>query len=50
MWANSKFNALFVLPITYVINYVIEVLGWGTIAGIGIATILVNLITMPLMA
>lgn len=49
VWANSKFNALFVLPITYVINYVIEVLGWGTIAGIGIATILVNLITMPLM-
>lgn len=45
----SKFNALFVYPITLVINYVIEVLNWGIIAGIGIATTVVNLITMPLM-
>ena len=49
VWAVSKFNALFVLPITYVINYVIEVLDWGIILGIGIATVVVNLITLPLM-
>lgn len=49
IWEVSKFNALFVLPITYVINYVIEVLDWGIILGIGIATLMVNLITLPLM-
>lgn len=49
VWDTSKFSALFVLPITYVINYVIEVLNWGVVAGIGIATIVVNLITFPIM-
>lgn len=46
---ESKFNALFVFPLTYVINFVIEVLNWGIIAGIGIATFIVNLITLPVM-
>ena len=49
IWSVSKFQAIFVLPITYVINYVVEVLDWGVIAGIGIATLIVNLITLPLM-
>lgn len=49
LWETSKFEALFVFPITYVINFVIEKLNWGVIAGIGIATLLVNLITLPLM-
>ncbi len=49
VWQVSKFNAIFVYPITLVINYVIEVLDWGIIAGIGISTIIVNLITMPVM-
>lgn len=49
VWNTSKFNAIFVYPITYVINYVIEVLDWGIIAGIGISTVIVNLVTMPVM-
>lgn len=49
VWETSKFSALVVLPITYIINYVVEVLGWGVIAGVGIATIVINLITMPIM-
>ena len=49
VWSVSKFRALLVLPITYIINYVIEVLGWGIISGVGIATIIVNLVTMPIM-
>ena len=49
VWEVSKFRALLVLPITYIINYVVEVLGWGIIAGVGIATIIVNIITMPIM-
>lgn len=49
VWEVSKFNAIFVLPLTYVINFVIETLDWGIIAGIGIATLLVNLVTLPLM-
>ncbi|NLC54878.1 MAG: membrane protein insertase YidC [Erysipelothrix sp.] len=49
VWEISKFQAIFVLPITYVINFVIEKLNWGIIAGIGIATLLVNLVTLPLM-
>lgn len=49
IWEVSKFNAIFVYPITYVINFVIEVLDWGIISGIGIATLIVNLITLPLM-
>ena len=47
IWAESKFTALFVLPLTYVINFVIVKLNWGIIAGIGIATLIVNLITLP---
>lgn len=49
VWETSKFQAIFVLPISYVINYVIDVLDWGIIAGIGIATFIVNIITLPLM-
>lgn len=49
VWSVSKFRALLVLPITYIINYVIDVLGWGIISGVGIATVIVNLVTMPIM-
>lgn len=49
VWAVSKFRALLVLPITYVINYVIEVLGLGIIMGVGVATVIANIITMPVM-
>ncbi len=49
IWEISKFNAIFVFPLTYVINFVIEVLDWGVVLGIGIATLLVNLVTLPIM-
>lgn len=46
---DGWFQGLFVFPITFLINTVIEKFGWGIIGGIGVATIVVNIVVMPIM-